>query len=197
MPVKTTRKTLKRKTLRGGMHFKEFAILLEGPHQPYGGYGETHKIIINENDIYQVRFQPSPQGPYKNPIYKYSAEQTLHDMVGQELGERTLVYHSERPFRIEDLAHTIQPLDSIAFWESTTPTMSTRRILDIFIEEVKYRQAKNDRIEELEQLVAELSKGVSVRKQNSSMKAAEDVVPKKKVVHRSALRKKQSYADNK
>ena len=124
-----------------------------------------------------------------------------HGMWGKELGERNLVYHSEIPFRIEDLAHTIQPLDSIAFWESTTPVYSAPgpglAILDRFIEEVKYRQAKNDRIEELEQLVAELSKGVSVRKQNSSMKAAEDVVPKKKVVHRSALRKKQSYADNK
>jgi hypothetical protein len=133
------------------MAFKEFGILLQGPFQQFGGYGETHKIIINENDIYSVRFQPSQQGPHINPRIVYSPNQCLHGICGQEIGDRTLVYHSERPFRIEDLAHTIQSLSRISFWSSTEAVLSTRgpglSILDDYIEEVKYRQAKNDHIE--------------------------------------------------
>jgi hypothetical protein len=133
------------------MAFKEFGILIDGPPQPYGGYGETHKIIINENDIYSVRFQPSPQGPHPDPRIVYSPYQCLHGICGHEIGDRTLVYRSERPFRIEDLSHTIRPLNIIDFWEPTRPILYARgpglSILDDFIEEVKYRQAKNDHIE--------------------------------------------------
>ena len=134
------------------MAFKEFGVFLQGESHQFGGYNLGLKLIITENDIYQVGFQPSPQGPHPNPIYKYSPEQTLHGMCGQEHGERTLLYHSERPFRIDDIAHTILPKPS-GWWESTTPVLSKMGIQDDFIEEVKYRQAKNDRIEELEKQI--------------------------------------------
>ena len=142
------------------MAFKEFGVLLMDVSPFHGGYNIGLKLIINENDIFQVRFQPSPQGPYMNPTAGYAPEFTLHDIVGQELGERTLLYHSERPFRIDDLAHTIGTLESMEFWKSTGPIilhpsqhsgMSNK--VDEFVKEVKYRQAKNDRIEELEKQI--------------------------------------------
>jgi hypothetical protein len=165
------------------MAFKEFGVLFKSLYVCQQGYCPTPGIvlIITENDIFQVPFLPGPQGPMhhkSNPHIKWSEEHMFHDFLGQKIGEKTLLHHSERPFRIEDLSHTIRPLDTMLFWESTHPVMSTMGIQDEFIKEVKYRQAKNDRIDELEKLVAELSAGSPVlRTPNagvSRLKAAED-----------------------
>jgi cell shape-determining protein MreC len=77
----------------------------------------------------------------------------LHGICGIEIGPRTLLFKSETPFRIDDLEHhPIYRRD----WTSNKPvsagafTNSPRDVIDSFIKELKYRKAKNDRIDELE-----------------------------------------------
>jgi len=152
------------------MAFKEFGVLFESLHVCQHGYYPTPGIvlIINENDIYQVPFLPGPQGPRhhkSNPHIKWREKDMFHDFLGQKIGEQTLLYHSVRPFRIEDLAHTILPLSSTKFWESTCSFTTKMGIQDDFIEEVKYRQAKNDRIEELEKQLIKKYELVNVLKE--------------------------------
>ena len=142
------------------MAFKEFGVLFQSTHVCQGGYYPTEGImlIISENDIYQVPFLPGPNGPMhhkSNPHIIWPKELLFHDFLGQKIGEPTLLHHSDKTFRIEDLAHTIRPLNCIKFWESTSSVLSKMGVQDDFIEEVKYRQTKNDKIEDLELKTAE------------------------------------------
>lgn len=162
------------------MAFKEFGVLFESLHVCQQGYYPTPGIvlIINENDIYQVPFLPGPQGPMhhkSNPHIKWREENMFHDFLGQKIGEQTLLYHSDRPFRIEDLAHTIRPLSSTKFWESTRSFTSKMGILDEYIDEVKYRQAKNDKINALEIKTAEhVNEIARLKRHIQSMKYKKD-----------------------
>jgi len=125
------------------MAFKEFGLLLSWTVQ----YEQDNsiKLIITENEIYEVRFSPRHHaGP--------------HGIHGIETTPRTLLYKSSKPFRIDDLAH--YPIYSERDWASGDPVMffsSTDRpefVRDRYITEVKYRQVKNDKIEELEKQIS-------------------------------------------
>ena len=105
-----------------------------------------------------------------NPHIIWPKELLFHDFLGQKIGEPTLLHHSEKNFRIEDLAHTICPLNDIKFWESTGAVLSIMGIQDDFIEEVKYRQAKNDKIEDLELKTAEHVNEIALLKRHIQYK---------------------------
>jgi hypothetical protein len=133
------------------MAFKPFGVLIKHCVQ----YMEDNsiKLIITENEIYEVQFSPRTF----NEHCKYSEEQMLHGICGIEIGPRILLLKSDRPFRIDDLEHyPIYPRD----WTSNKPvsagafTNSPRDVIDSFVKELKYRKAKNDRIEELERQIS-------------------------------------------
>jgi hypothetical protein len=142
------------------MAFKPFGVLIKHCVQ----YMEDNsiKLIITENEIYEVQFSPRTF----NEHCKYSEEQMLHGICGIEIGPRTLLFKSDTPFRIDDLEHhPIYQRD----WSSDIPVSAftytgyPRQVIDSFIKELKYRIAKNDRIDELEKQTDKLKVMLSDR----------------------------------